>query len=81
MDFNGFDFLSKPIHIKPIAGGTKDAYMEWLPRRMRSAPTHGSSAFVVSLTMTRVMIGVLHPSLKAPIFIVGASGKINTIVY
>ena len=28
MDFNGFDFLSKPIHIKPIAGGAQDAYME-----------------------------------------------------
>ena len=28
MDLNGFDFLLKPIHIKPIAGGTQDAYME-----------------------------------------------------
>ena len=28
MDLNAFEFLLKPIHIKPIAGGTQDAYME-----------------------------------------------------
>ena len=29
IDLNGFEFLLKPIHIKPIAGGTQDAYMEY----------------------------------------------------
>ena len=29
MDLNGFEILSTPIHIKPIAGGTQDTYMEY----------------------------------------------------
>ena len=33
MDLNEFQFVSKPIHIKPIAGGTQDAYEEtWVSR-------------------------------------------------